>query len=375
LPENSNVHQFIKNLAEREGVSEDRIKEIIVESFRKSYCREENSRAELSFEFNAGLSVHRLYQIVEKVNNPEKEISKNDELLKKGQKRDGKLFLPLDVKNFSASLSNEIRKQLLGDLEEISQGRRFKVLKSLQGQIVKGTVEGTQGNYYLVRLEKGIGCWEKKEWTLSEDHPLLRKKIFFLIKEVKEKVEKNLPQIILTRHDNLFIQRLLEQEIPQIKEGIIAIRHILRIPGLVSKVVVEKGKVAIEKGLNINPYGTCVGERGERAKAVSWLAHERIEIVNWSEDKKTRLDNFLSPAKVIELVETENDWNVTILQEKISLVLEHQGKVLKEISNYLGKNIHVRSLEEVKKEKNTIMVWNGKLDDKEVETLCKKINK
>jgi N utilization substance protein A len=89
-----------------------------------------------------------------------------------------------------------------------------------------------------------------------------------------------MPQIILTRHDNLFIHKLLEQEILQIKEGTVAIRHILRVPGLVSKVVVEKGKVAIEKGLDISPSGACIGERGRRAKSLSHLTHERIEIVN-----------------------------------------------------------------------------------------------
>ena len=112
-----------------------------------------------------------------------------------------------------------------------------------------------------------------------------------------------MPQIILTRHDNLFIHKLLEQQIPQIKEGIVAIRHVLRIPGLVSKVVVEKGKIAIEKGLNISPSGSCIGEGGRRAQFLSRLACERIEIVNWSENKKVLLDNLLSPAKVIELIE------------------------------------------------------------------------
>jgi hypothetical protein len=153
----SNIYQFIKSLAEREGVSEDRIKEIIVESFQRSYCKEENSRAELSFEFSDGLSVYRIYQIVEKVSDSEKEITKDNELLKKGKVKDNKLFFPLDVENFSISLSNEIEKQLLGSLEEIGQGRQFKIFKPLQGQIVEGVIKGTQGNYYLIKLKKGIG--------------------------------------------------------------------------------------------------------------------------------------------------------------------------------------------------------------------------
>ncbi|CAI2161736.1 1305_t:CDS:10 [Funneliformis geosporum] len=285
LTQNSNIYQFIKSLAERERVSEERIKEIIVEAFRRSYCKEENSRAELSFEFNAGLSVYRLYQIVEEVKDPEIEIAQNDKLLKKGKIKDNKLFLSLDIKNFSLSLSNEIRNQLLGDLGVIGQGRQYKIFKPLEGQ-----------------------------------------KFVFLVKEVKEKVEKNMPQIILTRQDNLFIQKVLEQEIPQIKRNIVAVRHILRFPGLVSKVVVERGQVAVEKGLDIDPSGTCIGERGERAKSVSRLTYpERIEMVD-----------------------------ITILQEKKSLVLENRGNILKEIGKYLGKTIHVRDLEERIRRKRTL---------------------
>ena len=356
-------------------MSEERIREIIIESFQGSYCKEENSQAELSFEFNNDLSVYRLYQIVEKVSNPEKEITKDNELLKKGKVKDNKLFFPLDVKSFPTSLSNEIEKKLLGSLGEISKGRQFKQFKPLEGQIVEGTIQKEQENYYLIKLKKGgIGYLKKEELALPKVPQLGQKFLSFLIKEVKENAEKNMPQIILTRRDNLFIQRLLEQEIPQVKEDIISVRHILRIPGVVSKVVVEKGRIAIEKGLNVDPSGICIGEKGRRAQSVSRSAYERIEIVNWSENKKILLDNFLSPVKVIELIERGNNWDITILQEKTSLVLESNGKLLKEIANYLGKNIHVRGLEEIKEEKNTIIVWNGKLDEKEVEILCKKIN-
>jgi hypothetical protein len=120
LNENSNTQQFIKQLAEREGVSEEKIKEIIIGSFRVSYCQGENTNAELHFEFDSGLSVHRLYKIVETVNEPEKEITKDNKLLKEGQIRNGNLLLPIDIKNFSFSLNQEIKNRLRKEIEEIS---------------------------------------------------------------------------------------------------------------------------------------------------------------------------------------------------------------------------------------------------------------
>jgi len=74
---------------------------------------------------------------------------------------------------------------------------------------------------------------------MLNEEPRLGHYFYFLIKEVREKAEKDVPQIVLTRHDDLFIQRLLEQEIPEIKKGTIIIRHVLRLPGVLSKVVVE----------------------------------------------------------------------------------------------------------------------------------------
>ncbi len=121
MTENINTtQQFIKQLAEREGVSEEKIKEIIIDSFRDSYCQGENAGAELHFEFDSGLSVYRHYKIVETVNEPKKEITKESKLLKEGQIKENNFFLPLDIKNLSFSLNQEIKKRLRKDVEEIS---------------------------------------------------------------------------------------------------------------------------------------------------------------------------------------------------------------------------------------------------------------
>jgi transcription termination/antitermination protein NusA len=147
---------------------------------------------------------------------------------------------------------------------------------------------------------------------------------------------------------------LLEQEIPQVKSGIIAIRDILRLPGLMSKVLVERGKVAIEKRLNIDPAGTCIGEAGERAKSISRLIYsEQIYFVDWAEDKKKLLAKLISPVKLIKLIiKKENEWEIVIPQQRAALLLQYEGKILKKISDYLGINIHVQILEEIEKDED-----------------------
>ena len=107
-----------------------------------------------------------------------------------------------------------------------------------------------------------------------------------------------MPQIIVTRQDDLFLRRLLELEIPEIREeqGIIVIKKILRVPGLFSKLVVESKKIGVD------PLGTCIGQGAERIRTISKLIYpERLDIAPWSEDKRTMLFNLLSPVKPVKL--------------------------------------------------------------------------
>lgn len=154
---NNTTHQLVKKLAEREGVTEETIKKIITESLRRSYCQGENTEADLFFDFANELLVYRTYQIVSEVNNPKKEIAKGDELLKTGQVKDNIFFLPLDIKNLPLDINYEIKKQLHKDIGKIHEERNYKLFKSLQGELVWGSVQDIQENYYVVNLGKGLG--------------------------------------------------------------------------------------------------------------------------------------------------------------------------------------------------------------------------
>ena len=96
MTENNNTQQFIEQLANSKGVSEEKIKEIIIDSFRASYCKGENTGAELHFEFDSKLSVYRLYKIVETINDPKKEITKDIKQKEKAIKRKLVVMLPVN---------------------------------------------------------------------------------------------------------------------------------------------------------------------------------------------------------------------------------------------------------------------------------------
>lgn len=352
MTENNNTQQFIEQLANSKGVSEEKIKEIIIDSFCTSYCKGENTGAELHFKFNSGLSVYRRYKIVETIKEPEKEITKDNKLIKEGKIEDDNFLLPIDIKNLPPSLDQEFKNHLLKGVEKISWVRQYKLYKPQQGEIIKGIIKSTQEeNYYSVDLGQGTGHWKKSEWKLR-DEPRLGQHFWLLIKEVREMPTEDTPQIILTRFDDLFMRKLLEKEIPQIKRGIIVVHDILRLPGLISKIMVEKGKAVFEKRIDIDPAGTCIGKGGEMARSISGLIYpERIDFADWSEDKKKLLPKLLSPVKLVKLIiKNEKEWEIIVHHQKAALLLQHEGKILKKISDYLGVKIHVKILEEMEKE-------------------------
>ena len=157
MTENNNTQQFIQKLAQREGVSPQKIQETITVTFRNSYCQGENKEADLHFEFNTDFAVYRVYKIVEKISNPEKEITKDNKLLKGGKIEGEKFFLPLDTKNLSFSLSNEIKKQLGKNLGTVQQEKQLELFKPLQGKVIQGTVQGENKGYFVVNLGKVLG--------------------------------------------------------------------------------------------------------------------------------------------------------------------------------------------------------------------------
>lgn len=281
----SNLSESLQRLSQTKGVSEEKIKNIICQSFRQFYEKKLNQTVDFHFEFGDKFSVYRLYQIVEKVSDPEKEIDSSDWRLKEGKSENNIFFLPLEITSFD--LASEIKKMVQEELKKISWESQSKLLQKFQQEekLVQGNLQGLRGDYYLVNLNLGeegrvIGLWEKKEWTSTQQQPRLGQRLLFLIKQVDENPTENQPPLLLTRASDAFCLQVLKLEIPELKEGIIVVRQILRSPREI-KVVVESKK----KG--VNPLGTCIGVEAMRIKRISRsLFPQQIDIVPWIRGKE-----------------------------------------------------------------------------------------
>jgi len=145
-----------------------------------------------------------------------------------------------------------------------------------------------------------------------------------VIKQVKMK--NNTPVVVLSRTDNKFLAKLLEQEVPEIEDGLITIQKIVRIPG-------ERAKVAVESyDDRIDPVGACVGMKGSRIHGiVRELKNENIDIINFTNNESLLIQRALTPARVstIDLDTEEKRASVYLKPDQVSLAIGKGGTNIK----------------------------------------------
>ncbi len=138
--------------------------------------------------------------------------------------------------------------------------------------------------------------------------------------------ENNNPKIILSRTSTLFLQRLLEAEVPEIADGLVAIRKIARIPG-------ERAKIAVESfDDRIDPVGACVGVKGARVHGiVRELCNENLDVLNYTQNTKLFIQRALAPAQINSIVlnEEERKAEVYLRPEEVSLAIGRGGQNIK----------------------------------------------
>jgi len=192
------------------------------------------------------------------------------------------------------------------------------------GTIVSGEVYQMWKREVLLMDDEGNEMHLPKSEQIPADNYRKGETIRALVKEVQN--ENNNPRIILSRTSPDFLKRLLEAEVPEINDGLIAIRRVARMPG-------ERAKVAVESfDERIDPVGACVGVKGSRVHGiVRELQNENIDVINFSNNTQLFIQRALSPAKVtsITLDEANHKAEVYLQPEEVSLAIGKGGMNIK----------------------------------------------
>ena len=229
-----------------------------------------------------------------------------------------------------------LRQTLASKILELEHDSLYNKYKDRVGQVIAAEV------YQVWKREVLVVDDENNELILpkAEQIPADQYRKGETIRAVIERVdnENNNPKIILSRTSPMFLQRLLEAEVPEIAEGLIAIRRIARMPG-------ERAKIAVESfDDRIDPVGACVGVKGSRIHGiVRELRNENIDVINYTSNPELYIRRALSPAKVssIRINEEEKCAEVMLHPEEVSLAIGKGGLNIKLATMLTGYQIDV----------------------------------
>ena len=230
----------------------------------------------------------------------------------------------VDFQKFGRRAILNLRQTLASKILELEHDSLYQKYKDKVGTIVSGEVYQMWKRETLLIDDEGNELHLPKQEQIPNDNYHKGETVRAVVKEVQN--ENNNPRIILSRTSPVFLERLLEAEVPEINDGLITIKRIARMPG-------ERAKVAVESyDERIDPVGACVGVKGSRVHGiVRELCNENIDVINFSNNVQLFIQRALSPAKVteIKLNPEEHKAEVYLQPEEVSLAIGRSGMNIK----------------------------------------------
>ena len=224
-------------------------------------------------------------------------------------------------KNFGRIAAQTAKQVIVQKIREESRNFLFDEFNERKGEIVSGIVQKADGGIVVLDLGKLEGIMPVKEQIPTEKYRV-NDKIRAYILDVERGI-KGAPQVIVSRAHNDFVRKLFELEIPEIYEGLIEIKGVSRDPG-------NRCKVAVySQNENIDPVGSCVGQKGIRIQnIINELHGEKIDVIEWSEDPAIYISAALLPAEVmaVDVKPEEKFAQVIVRDDQLSLAIGKSGQ-------------------------------------------------
>ncbi|MGC9375196.1 MAG: transcription termination factor NusA [Bacteroidales bacterium] len=252
-----------------------------------------------------------------------------------------------------------LRQNLTNRISDLEKNNIFNKYKDKIGDIVTGEVYQVWKKEILILDDEGNELILPKTEQIPSD--FFRKGDTIRAVVVRVEMKNNNPLIVLSRTSPVFLERLFELEVPEIFDGLITIKKIVRIPG-------ERAKVAVESyDERIDPVGACVGMKGSRIHGiVRELRNENIDVINFTNNIQLFIQRSLSPAKILSIKINEEDKraDVYLEPEEVSLAIGKGGLNIKLASQLTGYEIDVyREAEEEDEEDVSIDEFADEIED------------
>ena len=337
-----NMIETFKEFKETKNIDRTTLMSVLEESFRSVIAKIFGSDENFDIIVNpdkGDLEIYRNRTVVEdgEVTDENKEISLTDaKKIEDDYEVGEEVSEVVNFEKFGRRAILTLRQTLASKILELEHDSLYNKYKDRVGQVVSGEVYQMWKREVLVVDDEGNELILPKSEQIPADQYRKGETIRAVILRVDN--ENNNPKIILSRTSPMFLERLLEAEVPEINDGLISIKGIARMPG-------ERAKVAVESyDERIDPVGACVGVKGSRVHGiVRELCNENIDVINYTSNIKLYIQRSLSPARVSSInVNTEDHKaEVYLKPEEVSLAIGRGGLNIKLASMLTGFTIDV----------------------------------
>lgn len=291
--------------------------------------------------------------VVEEVVEPESQISLDDAReIKKSYKLGDEVLTELDPRTFGRIAAQNARQVIINSLHQAEKDVTYNQFADKESELIVGVVSRVKedGTIYVeIGKNQMEGVLTVQEQIPGEKFQA-GDRIKVLVKRVRDSVGGT--QVMLSRTNYMFIKRLFENEVPEIRAEIVQIKNIVREAGFRTKMAVYSTDP------DIDAVGACVGNKGARVNAiVSEIGGEKIDIIPWSSDILDYIARALSPAKVliVQADEDKKEAKVIVPDEKLSLAIGKEGQNARLAARLTGWKIDVKSY--------TAAMQSGMFDD------------
>lgn len=316
------------------------LKDVFMTQITKTFGSSDNFDVIINVD-KGDCEIYQNFDIVETVENPNTQITLEE--IKKTTGDDdyeiGDTFTKkLSLQSFGRRGILNIRQNLQGRIMDIEKANVFKKYNDMIGEIFTGEIYQTWSKEVLILDESGNELRLPKTEQIPGEHFKKNDTVRAIIKSVEMK-NNTTPYIILSRTSNEFLEKLFEAEVPEIYDGLITIKKVVRIPG-------ERSKVAVESyDERIDPIGACIGVKGSRIIGiVRELRNENIDVIQWTANTQLMIQRAMSPAKIssVEISEnTEDKIKVYMIPDEVKKGIGKGGCNIKLAGMLVGREIEV----------------------------------
>ncbi len=344
---NRELIHIIEQMSKERGIPKESIlgtlESALLSAVRKKYGLEAEINIKIDTE-SGEISISTAKKIVKKVSDPITEISLKDaKKIDPSKVLDDDIDSPISLDNFGRIAAQTAKQVLFQRVREAEKEAIFEEYKDKVGQIVSGVVIRREKGAYFIALGRAEATLPVKS-TLPTESLKRGETIRTYIEDVK--VTPRGPVILLSRAHPNFVAELFKMEIPEIYEGIVVIKEIVREAGDRTKLTVSS------KNPMVDPVGACVGMKGTRVQSiVRELRGERIDIIPWTDDPRVLIAKALSPASVesIGINEEEKSAMVVVNDQQLSIAIGKRGQNVRLAMKLTGWDIDIISETEYNK--------------------------